>query len=154
MQYNIYPPTRDYISAIMNRPPVDPMLKAYKTAVMINPHGEYVLENMKNPTDVENDAFIQSEARKQNIIPNTPYYFDFIASVGEYIRAAEFREAAAAAAADAAAAAAAARRRQSRERRRQSRERRRQSRERRRQMQGGSKRHSNRRKMHSNTHRR
>jgi hypothetical protein len=132
------------------------MLKAYKTAVMINPDGMYVLENMKNPTDVENDAFIQSEARKQNIIPNTPYYFDFIASVGEYIREAEFREANAAAAA-----AAAARRRQSRERRRQSRERRRQSRERRRQMQGGSKmhsnrrkRHSNRRKRHSNTHRR
>ncbi len=112
MQY-IYPPTRDYISDIMNRPPVDPKLKAYKTAVMINPDGMYVLENMKNPTDVENDAFIQSEARKQNIIPNTPYYFDFIASVGEYIREAEFREANAAAAA------------------------------RRRQMQGGSKRHSN-----------
>jgi hypothetical protein len=102
---------------------------------MINPDGMYVLENMKNPTDVENDAFIQSEARKQNIIPNTPYYFDFIASVGEYIREAEFREANAAAAA-----AAAARRRQSRERRRQ--------------MQGGSKRQSNRRKRQSNTHRR
>ena len=113
----------------MNRPPMDPKLKAYKTAVMINPDGMYVLENMKDPSDVENDAFIQSEARKQNIIPNTPYYFDFIAGIGAYIRAAEFGEAAAAA--DAAAAAA---RRQER--------------------QGGSKKHSNRRKRHSNRHKR
>ena len=111
----------------MNRPPVDPKLKAYKTAVMINPDGMYVLENMKDPSDVENDAFIQSEARKQNIIPNTPYYFDFIAGIGAYIRAAEFGEAAAAA--DAAAAA-------------------------RRRRQGGSKRHSNRRKRHSNRRKR
>ena len=119
----------------MNRPPVDPKLKAYKTAVMINPDGMYVLENMKDPSDVENDAFIQSEARKQNIIPNTPYYFDFIAGIGEYIRAAEFREADAAADA----AAAAARRREGRQRR---------------ERQGGSKKHSNRRKRHSNRRKR
>ena len=119
----------------MNRPPMDPKLKAYKTAVMINPDGMYVPENMKDPSDVENDPYIQSEALKQNIIPNTPYYFDFIAGIGEYIRAAEFREA------DAAADAAAAARR--RERRRQRRER-----------QGGSKKRSNRLKKHNKTHRR
>ena len=132
----------------MNRPPVDPILKAYKTAVMINPDGMYVLENMKDPSDVENDVFIQSEARKQNIIPNTPYYFDFIAGIGEYIRAAEFREAAAAAAD-----AAAARRRERRERResRQRRERQGGSKSRqRRERQGGSKRRSNRLKRRSN----
>ena len=132
----------------MNRPPMDPKLKAYKTALLINPDGMYVLENMKRSSDVENDAFIQSEALKQNIIPNTPYYFDFIAGIGEYIRAAEFREADAAA--DAAAAAAATRRRERRERResRQRRQRResRQMRER----QGGSKKRSNRLKKRSN----
>lgn len=121
---------------------MDPELKAYKTAVMINPHGEYVLENLKDPSDVENDPYIQSEALKQNILPNTPYYFDFIAGIGEYIRAAEFREADAAADA----AAAATRRRERRERRRQRRESR--------QRQGGSKKRSNRLKKHNKTHRR
>ena len=131
----------------MNRPPMDPKLKAYKTAVMINPDGMYVPENMKDPSDVENDAFIQSEAHKQNIIRNTPYYFDFIAGIGEYIRAAEFREADAAA--DAAAAAAAAARRRQRRESRQRRERRE-----RRERQGGSKKRSNRLKKHNKTHRR
>ena len=128
----VYPPS--FIYLIMNIPQMDPQFKKFKTAFTHNVDVPFDnLANLKLLSDVENDAFIQSEASKQNIIPNTDEYRAFIAGVAAYIRGEEFM---AAAAADAAAAA------------------RRQAMRRDRQRRGGSKKHSNRRKKHSKTHRR
>jgi len=136
----VYPPS--FIYLIMNIPQMDPQFKKFKTAFTHNVDVPFDnLANLKLLSDVENDAFIQSEASKQNIIPNTDEYRAFIAGVAAYIRGEEFM---AAAAADAAADAAAAARRQAMRRDRQHRQQRR----------GGSKKHSNRRKKHSKTHRR